>query len=98
MWQAALVPTDRLNMDPFALPVKITFDNIIKAWTVGKMSTYMINSVLVAVPRVAGVLILSSLAGYAFGKLKFWGRDKNIFLYAFWNDDTCSGNGNTIIL
>lgn len=36
----------------------------------------MINSVLVAVPRVAGVLILSSLAGYAFGKLKFWGRDK----------------------
>ena len=76
MWQAALVPTDRLNMDPFALPVKITFDNIIKAWTVGKMSTYMINSVLVAVPRVAGVLILSSLAGYAFGKLKFWGRDK----------------------
>lgn len=76
MWQAALVPSNKLNVDPFAIPTSLTLDNIKRAWTTGKMNVYMINSILVAVPRVLGVLLLSSLAGYAFGKLKFKGRDK----------------------
>lgn len=76
IWQAALIPKGPTNIDPFAFPTNPTFDNIVEAWTVGKMSSYMINSILVAVPRVAVVLFLSSLAGYAFGKLKFFGRDK----------------------
>lgn len=76
MWQAALVPSNKLNVDPFAFPTSLTLDNIKRAWTTGKMNVYMINSILVAVPRVLGVLRLSSLAGYAFGKLKFKGRDK----------------------
>lgn len=76
MWQAALVPSNKLNVDPFAFPTSLTLDNIKRAWTTGKMNVYMINSILVAVPRVLGVLLLSSLAGYAFGKLKFKGRDK----------------------
>lgn len=76
MWQAALVPSNKLNVDPFAIPTSLTLENIKKAWTTGKMNIYMVNSILVAIPRVLGVLILSSLAGYAFGKLKFKGRDK----------------------
>ena len=80
MWQAALVPSNKLNVDPFAIPTALTLDNIKKAWTTGKMNVYMVNSILVAIPRVLGVLILASLAGYAFGKLKFKGRDK-IFLF-----------------
>lgn len=76
MWQAALVPSNKLNVDPFAIPTSLTLENIKNAWTTGKMNMYMVNSVLVAIPRVLGVLILSSLAGYAFGKLKFKGRDK----------------------
>ncbi len=76
MWQVAFVPSEQLNLDPFAFPKSITLDNFKNAWVVGKMGTYMMNSILVAVPRVLGVLTLSSLAGYAFGKLKFAGRDK----------------------
>lgn len=76
MWQAALVPSNKLNVDPFAIPTALTLDNIKKAWTTGKMNIYMVNSIMVAIPRVLGVLVLSSLAGYAFGKLKFKGRDK----------------------
>lgn len=75
MWQAALVPASNLNMDPFAFPETITLANIAKAWSVGKMSTYMVNSIMVAIPRVTVVLTLSSLAGYSFGKLYFPGRD-----------------------
>ena len=76
MWQAALVPSDKLNIDPFAIPTSFTWENMTKAWTTGKMNVYLVNSIMVAVPRVAGVLLLASLAGYAVGKLKFKGRDK----------------------
>ena len=75
MWMAAVKPADPLVNDPFAFPTSITFDYIKEAWTIGKMGLYMRNSILVAVPRVAVVLLLASLAGYAFGKLKWRGRD-----------------------
>lgn len=39
------------------------------------------NSVLITVPTVVGQLIVSSLAAFAFGKLKFPGRDKLFFAY-----------------
>lgn len=71
---AALKTAGELN-DPFALPTSITFDNVINAWTTGRMSKYMLNSIFVAIPRVSVVLLLASLAGYGFGKLKFKGRD-----------------------
>lgn len=71
----ALKDAAELNSNPFALPKAITFDNIVEAWTVGKMKQYFVNSVIVAVPRVFAILVLATLAGYAFGKLKFPGRD-----------------------
>jgi raffinose/stachyose/melibiose transport system permease protein len=78
---AALKDSTELNQNPFALPTAITFSNIIEAWTVGKMGQYFLNSVIVAFPRVIVILILASLAGYAFGKLKFPG--KNLLFYFF---------------
>lgn len=39
------------------------------------------NSVLITVPTVVGQLIVSSLAAFAFGKLKFPGRYKLFFVY-----------------
>ena len=39
------------------------------------------NSVLITVPTVVGQLIVSSLAAFAFGKLKLPGRDKLFFVY-----------------
>lgn len=80
MWQAALVPASSLNADPFAFPTELTFQNLKNAWITGRMNVYMINSILVAVPRVLGVLLLSTLAGYAFGKLRFFLRDQ---IFAF---------------
>jgi raffinose/stachyose/melibiose transport system permease protein len=75
MWQRAFVPKTLAGSDPFAIPKGFTFDNIINAWSIGKMKVYFKNSVLVSIPRVAGVLALATLAGYAFGKLKFKFRD-----------------------
>jgi len=65
-----------LSFDPFELPTSLTLENIQEAWTTGRMSLFMSNSIQVAIPRVVGVLVLSTLAGYAFGKLKFRWRDQ----------------------
>lgn len=75
MWQASLQPVDPTQNNPFVLPTGFTMENLEKAWTVGKMGLYMRNSLIVAIPRVLGVLLFGSLAGYAFGKLKWKGRD-----------------------
>lgn len=75
MWFAAFRVQDITNPDPFAWPRAFTFNNIIKAWTLGRMSTYIWNSILVAVPRVSIILLLASLAGFAFGKLRWKFRD-----------------------
>ncbi len=80
---AALKDTGELNKNPFAFPRSITFENVTEAWTVGKMRQYFVNSVIVAVPRVLVILILSSLAGYAFGKLKFPGKNALFYFFLF---------------
>ncbi|MDQ0972257.1 raffinose/stachyose/melibiose transport system permease protein [Neobacillus niacini] len=78
---AALKDSSELSNNPFSFPQSITFENIIEAWTVGKMGKYFLNSIIVAFPRVIVILILATMAGYAFGKLKFPG--KNALFYFF---------------
>jgi ABC-type glycerol-3-phosphate transport system permease component len=85
MWINALKdPLEyKIEFNPLAFPKKITLENLEKAWLVGHMGTYMRNSIIVAVPRVIGILILSSLAGYAFGKLRFPGMNTIFYLMLF---------------
>ena len=80
MWLAAIKPFDPSVNDPFAFPTAVTFEYIKEAWTTGRMGLYMRNSILVAIPRVTVVLMFASMAGYAFGKLKWKGRD---FVFKF---------------
>lgn len=75
MWQSAIRPIDPLVNDPFSFPKGFTLKYLIEAWTTGRMGSYMKNSIFVAIPRVFFVLLLSSLAGYSFGKLKWKGRN-----------------------
>lgn len=55
----------------------VCIDNYIKAWDV--ISIYALNSFKVTLFTVVGVLLVSVLAGYAFAKLKFKG--KNFLFY-----------------
>ena len=57
------------------LPVYV--DNYVKAW--GVIKGYTFNSIKITALTVAGVLIVSVMAGYAFAKLKFKG--KNFLFY-----------------
>ena len=78
MWMNAIKDPIELQTEynPTKLPKRVNLQSVQQAWTKGRMSRYFTNSVIVAVPRVVGVIVLAALAGFAFGKLKFPG---NIF-------------------
>lgn len=81
-WFAALKTKEELmtSPNPLTLPQTITLQNFSEAWTVGHMGRYFINSIIVTFPTVIVVLLLSSMAGFAFGQLKFPMKDK-IFMF-----------------
>ncbi len=76
LWMGLTAFKDSIEMfkDPFGLPVVWHWDNFPKAWFQGRFNAYFLNTVLVTLPAVAGGVCLSSLCGYALGKMSFPGR------------------------
>lgn len=68
---------------PFALPEKFLWDNYRQAWTTGRLGVYFWNSVASAIPVVFVSIAISSLAGYAFARVSFWGKGALLFLFLF---------------
>ncbi len=62
-------------------PREFHWENYILAWTKGGFGAYFLNSVLYTVSVVVGIVLVSSLAAYAFSRLEFPG--KNFFFYMF---------------
>lgn len=83
IWSSALKTHMEIFINPFAPPSKFYIDNLVKAWNLGRFSKYTLNSVIITVPTAVGVILLSSLAGYAFGKLRFYGRDILFYVSLF---------------
>lgn len=64
------------------IPKSGTLDNYIEVWLGDyPFGLYYLNSLIVTVLTVIGVLGISSLAGYAFSRLIFFGRDKIFITY-----------------
>ncbi|HEX7594002.1 MAG TPA: carbohydrate ABC transporter permease [Anaerolineae bacterium] len=58
------------------LPTRWLFSNYVDAWNaVGMFPRYFANTIFMALATVAGVLITSTLAAYAFARMEFPGRD-----------------------
>src|SRR3569833_2387198 len=62
-------------------PTHPVWDNYAQVWTVLPFGHYFLNSLFVAVTATAMVLITSSLAGYAFARFEFPGRNLLFLLY-----------------
>jgi len=69
-----------VKVNPFGLFTSFSLDNITKAWTEGHFSDYILNSVLLSVPSTVLVIVLSTMAGYAFARLPFRGRTLLFYL------------------
>jgi multiple sugar transport system permease protein len=59
--------------------VRLRVSNYAEAWSQAPFARYYFNTILVTLFVVAGVLVTSSLAAYAFARMRFWGRD-NVFV------------------
>lgn len=57
------------------LPEAPQFVNYIEAWTEAKFAKYFFNSVIITLTTIIGLLFTSILAGYAFARIKFFGRE-----------------------
>jgi ABC-type glycerol-3-phosphate transport system permease component len=62
--------TELLSNDSF-LPASPQWANYVTAWVQGDLGTYMRNSVVYTGTAVIGILLVSSLAGYALARLEF---------------------------
>jgi ABC-type glycerol-3-phosphate transport system permease component len=63
-----------VTVNPFGLFSSFSTENIVAAWTVGGFSDYVLNSFLLSVPSTLLVVALSTMGGYAFARLPFFGR------------------------
>lgn len=57
------------------LPKVPQWSNYIDAWNQAKFSKYLSNSILVTLGTLTGLLFTSILAGYAFGRIEFKGKN-----------------------
>ncbi|WP_433174671.1 carbohydrate ABC transporter permease [Actinoallomurus sp. CA-150999] len=58
---------------PPGLPAGIHWQNYTAAWHQGPFGHWLLNSTIVSVSCVVGNLVLCSLAGYAFARIRFFG-------------------------
>jgi ABC-type glycerol-3-phosphate transport system permease component len=67
--------------DPFQLFSSVRPATISDAWTLGNFGDYFVNTLIITVPTVVGVIVLSTMAGYALARLQFPGRNLVFFLF-----------------
>jgi multiple sugar transport system permease protein len=77
MVSASLMPTGAANTyPPRLLPQEVTWEHYETLFTRLNLGRYLLNSTLIAVAVTGISLLINSMAGYAFAKLRFRGRDR----------------------
>jgi len=61
--------------------VRFRLGNYAEAWRQAPFARYYWNTIFVTLFVVAGVLVTSSLAAYAFARMRFWGREGIFVLF-----------------
>lgn len=83
LWMVAssLKTQETIFKDMSLLPANPHFENYVRAWVEGGFGRYFLNSIFYTVVVVVGIVVVSSMAAYAFSRLKFPG--KNLFFFMF---------------
>ncbi len=56
-------------------PAVAQWGNYVEAWQEADFSKYFLNSVIITAVTLTGQIVTAVLAGYAFARIRFWGRD-----------------------
>jgi ABC-type glycerol-3-phosphate transport system permease component len=67
--------------NPFQLFASFRPENLADAWTLGKFGRYFLNTIVIMVPVVLGVIVLATMTGYALARLDFPGRSAIFWLF-----------------
>src|SRR5919107_4888230 len=81
IWFSAFKTSREIAADPFSPPTSLDPANLVRAWTVGNFSGYLMNSVIYSVAIVLGVIVLCATAGYALALLPLPGRNGIFVLF-----------------
>lgn len=83
LWMAgsSLKTQQTIFSDMSIFPKNPVWGNFYLAWTKGGFSMYFLNSLFYTVTVVAGIVIISSLAAFAFSRLKFPGRNALFYMF-----------------
>lgn len=78
---ASLKTQDTIFRDLSLIPRHFHFGNYYRAWMEGGFGRHFLNSIFYTASVVVGIVIISSMAAYAFSRLLFPGR--NLMFYMF---------------
>lgn len=77
---ASLSPAEELvKFPPPFIPSSLTLDGFVSLFTTTEIVRWLANSVIVSLVAIASHVVLCSLAGYGFARLKFRGRNFGFF-------------------
>lgn len=71
---------EQAQLAGFELPDRLHFENYARAFDVAHFASYLQSSLIVSVAVVAGTVVVSTLAGYAFGTMRFPGDSLLFYL------------------
>ena len=80
MVTTSLKPAGALYDAPLLVPTHFEWSNYVEAWQAAPFLRFFFNSAVMTVGITLGQTLLSAMAGYAFARLKFPGRDALFFL------------------
>ena len=71
----SLKPNGALYQPPLLIPTHFEWSNYLKAWQAAPFPRFFLNSAFMTVALTVLQTLLSAMAGYAFARLRFPGRD-----------------------
>jgi len=81
MLGGALKTQQTVFTDMSLIPKEMHWNNFYLAWTKGNFGVYFLNSLIYTVCVVVGIVLISSLAAYAFSRLRFRGRKFLFYMF-----------------
>lgn len=71
---------EQAQLSGFAWPDRLDFGNYARAFEVAHFGSYLKSSLVVSIAVAAGTVVVSTLAGYAFGTMRFAGENFLFYL------------------
>jgi multiple sugar transport system permease protein/raffinose/stachyose/melibiose transport system permease protein len=81
MVRASFMSNATIFVDQGLIPQELNWYNYVIAWTRGNFGIYFLNSIIYTVSVVMGIVVVASLAAFAFSRLRFPGKDVLFYMF-----------------